>query len=173
MRWKSDLRDADATPEAHYLRRRDFLRLGAAGAIGAVAAGIPLRARAGADDPSGEVLKTASTVNQAGGEKPTPWKSITTYNNFYEFATSKEDPARLAQWVLRDSPEWTPERIDAAMHGERPTQVNLKQKLTVFLFYDTAYVDSKGVMYFADDYYGHDAQLEKALAHGYPYPRKS
>jgi murein L,D-transpeptidase YcbB/YkuD len=84
-----------------------------------------------------------------------------------------EDPARLAQWVLRDSPEWTPERIDAAMHGERPTQVNLKNKLTVFLFYDTAYVDSKGVVYFADDYYGHDAQLEKALAHGYPYPRKS
>jgi L,D-transpeptidase YcbB len=84
-----------------------------------------------------------------------------------------EDPARLALWVLRDSPEWTPERIEAAMHGERPTQVNLKQKLTVFLFYDTAYVDSKGVAYFADDYYGHDAQLEKALAHGYPYPRKS
>jgi murein L,D-transpeptidase YcbB/YkuD len=84
-----------------------------------------------------------------------------------------EDPARLAEWVLRDSPEWTRERIDAAMQGTRPTQVNLKQKLTVFLFYDTAYVDSKGVVYFADDYYGHDAQLEKALGHGYPYPRKS
>jgi murein L,D-transpeptidase YcbB/YkuD len=84
-----------------------------------------------------------------------------------------EDPARLALWVLRDSPEWTRERIDAAMQGTRPTQVNLKQKLTVFLFYDTAYVDSKGVVYFADDYYGHDAQLEKALRHGYPYPRKS
>jgi L,D-transpeptidase YcbB len=84
-----------------------------------------------------------------------------------------EDPARLAQWVLRDDSQWTPARIDAAMHGERPTQVNLKNKLTVFLFYDTAYVDSKGIVYFADDYYGHDAQLEKALAHGYPYPRKS
>jgi murein L,D-transpeptidase YcbB/YkuD len=83
-----------------------------------------------------------------------------------------EDPARLARWVLRDSPEWTGERIDAAMHGDRPTQVNLKEKLTVFLFYDTAYVDSKGVVYFADDYYGHDARLEKALRHGYPYPRK-
>jgi murein L,D-transpeptidase YcbB/YkuD len=84
-----------------------------------------------------------------------------------------EDPPRLAEWVLRDQPEWTRERIDAAMSGERPTQVNLKQKLTVFLFYDTAYVDSKGAVYFADDYYGHDALLEKALAHGYPYPRKS
>jgi murein L,D-transpeptidase YcbB/YkuD len=84
-----------------------------------------------------------------------------------------EDPARLAEWVLRDDPQWTRERIEAAMQGERPIQVNLKPKLTVFLFYDTAYVDSKGTAYFTDDYYGHDAQLEKALGHGYPYPRKS
>ncbi|HEX9188268.1 MAG TPA: L,D-transpeptidase family protein [Vicinamibacteria bacterium] len=84
-----------------------------------------------------------------------------------------EDPARLAEWVLRDSPEWPRERIDAAMKGDRPTQVNLKSKLTVFLFYDTAYVDSKGVVFFADDYYGHDALLDKALRHGYPYPRQS
>ena len=28
-----------------------------------------------------------------------------------------EDPARFAQWVLRDEPEWTRERIDAAMQG--------------------------------------------------------
>jgi murein L,D-transpeptidase YcbB/YkuD len=84
-----------------------------------------------------------------------------------------EDPAALAQWLLRGSPEWTRERIDAAMHGERPTHVNLKPKVTVYLFYDTAYVDSKGIVYFADDYYGHDAQLERALARGYPYPRKS
>jgi len=84
-----------------------------------------------------------------------------------------EDPARLAEWVLRDNPGWTRDRIDTAMKGDRPTQVNLKEKLTVFLFYDTAYVDSKGVVNFADDYYGHDARLEKALSHGYPYPRKS
>ena len=51
MRWKPDLRDADATPEALYLRRRDFLRLGAAGAIGAAAAGIPLPAGAGRTTP--------------------------------------------------------------------------------------------------------------------------
>jgi len=63
-----------------------------------------------------------------------------------------EDPARLGDWVLRDEPEWTRERIDAAMNGPRPTQVNLKQMLTVILFDDTAYVDSKGVVCFADDY---------------------
>jgi murein L,D-transpeptidase YcbB/YkuD len=82
-----------------------------------------------------------------------------------------EDPARLAEWVLRDDPQWTRERIVAAMNGEAPTQVNLKERLRVILFYDTAYVDSHGVVHFADDYYGHDAKLEAALAHGFPYPR--
>ena len=84
-----------------------------------------------------------------------------------------EDPARLAEWVLRGDPEWTRERIEAAMNASRPTQVNVRPKLKVIIFYDTAYVDSKGVVYFADDYYGHDAELAKALAGGYPYPRKS
>jgi murein L,D-transpeptidase YcbB/YkuD len=83
-----------------------------------------------------------------------------------------ENPAALAAWVLRDEPEWTPERIDAAMRGTRPTQVNLKEDLTVMLFYDTAYVDGHARVFFADDYYGHDAKLEKALSGGYPYPRK-
>ncbi len=83
-----------------------------------------------------------------------------------------EDPAALAQWVLRDQPEWTRERIDEAMAGGTPVQVNLKPKLTVLIFYDTAHVDSHGVVHFADDYYGHDARLEAALKRGYPYPRK-
>ena len=83
-----------------------------------------------------------------------------------------EDPARLAEWVLRNDPHWTRERIQAVMKGDRPTLVNLEPKLTVILFYDTAYVDSKGVVWFADDYYGHDAKLEQALRGGYPYPRK-
>jgi murein L,D-transpeptidase YcbB/YkuD len=82
-----------------------------------------------------------------------------------------EDPAALALWVLRKDPTWTRERIDAAMKGDRPTQVNLKEKLTVILFYDTAYVGSSGRVRFTDDYYGHDARLEQALKGGFPYPR--
>ena len=82
-----------------------------------------------------------------------------------------EDPARLAEWVLRDDPNWSRERIVAAMEGSAPTQVNLKQKLTVVLFYDTAYADSAGLVHFAGDYYGHDARLEEALRHGFPFPR--
>ena len=82
-----------------------------------------------------------------------------------------EDPVSLAEWLLRDDRNWTRERILAAMGGAMPTQVNLRHKLTVMIFYDTVYVDSAGVVSFADDYYGHDAKLVEALAHGFPYPR--
>jgi murein L,D-transpeptidase YcbB/YkuD len=82
-----------------------------------------------------------------------------------------EDPVSLAEWALREDPAWTRERILAAMAGAAPAQVNLKRKLAVVIFYDTAYVDATGVVHFADDYYGHDARLLEALAHGFPYPR--
>jgi murein L,D-transpeptidase YcbB/YkuD len=81
-----------------------------------------------------------------------------------------EDPAALAQWVLRDQPQWTREKIDEAMQGKRPTQVNLKEPLAVVLFYDTMHVDSEGVAHFMDDIYGDDLLLETAIENGYPYP---
>jgi murein L,D-transpeptidase YcbB/YkuD len=83
-----------------------------------------------------------------------------------------EDPARFAEWVLRDQPEWTRERIDTAMQGERPTRVNLKEKLTVVIFYATVHVNSEDEAFFVDDIYGHDRALDAALAQGYPYPVK-
>jgi murein L,D-transpeptidase YcbB/YkuD len=83
-----------------------------------------------------------------------------------------EDPLALALWVLRDQPGWTRERIEAAMNGERPTQVNLKQPLDVVLFYDGVHVNSEGVVFFVDDIYGDDAKLDAALRKGYPYPVK-
>jgi L,D-transpeptidase YcbB len=83
-----------------------------------------------------------------------------------------EDPARFAEWVLRDNPDWPRQKIDAAMKGERPTRVNLKQPLTVVLFYDTVHVNSEGVVFFADDIYAHDRALDAALVRGYPYAIK-
>ena len=83
-----------------------------------------------------------------------------------------EDPARFAEWVLRDQPEWSRDRIDAAMQGQRPTRVSLKQPLTVVLFYDTVHVNSENVVFFVDDVYGYDRALDAMLARGYPYPEK-
>ncbi len=81
-----------------------------------------------------------------------------------------EHPTELAEWVLRDVPGWDREHIEQAMQGERPTTVKLGEPLTVVLFYDTVQVTADGAVHFANDIYGHDAQLAQALAHGYPYP---
>jgi murein L,D-transpeptidase YcbB/YkuD len=81
-----------------------------------------------------------------------------------------QDPPALAAWVLQSKPEWTPERIQAAMNGEKSIQVNLSSPIPVLILYATARVDEDGLVDFYDDIYGHDAALEKVLAKGYPYP---
>jgi murein L,D-transpeptidase YcbB/YkuD len=73
------------------------------------------------------------------------------------------DPMGLAQYVLRDSPEWTREMISAAMNGERPLIVNLKNHIRVFIVYGTAMATEQGNILFFDDIYGHDERLEQAL----------
>lgn len=78
-----------------------------------------------------------------------------------------EDAAALAAWVLRDRPEWTAERISAAMAGPRPESVALTRPIQVALFYLTAAVDHRtGEVRFSEDVYGHDAKLERALGGG-------
>ena len=80
-----------------------------------------------------------------------------------------EDPAKFAEWVLRQDPSWTRERIDAAMQGDKTMQVNLKEKLAVVVFYDTVHVNSEKVVFFVDDIYGFDKALDAALLKGYPF----
>ena len=76
-----------------------------------------------------------------------------------------EQPQALAQWVLADQPEWTGERIAAAMRGNEPRRVDLKRPIQVILFYLTAVVmPEDGALHVADDIYGHVAALERALA---------
>jgi methionine sulfoxide reductase catalytic subunit len=84
---------SEITPEAVYLDRRRFLRLGAAGAIGVVVAPSTLGACT-ADTNETEPLQEALT----------PYRDVTTYNNFYEYGTDKGDPARHAPGLLRPDP---------------------------------------------------------------------
>ena len=81
-----------------------------------------------------------------------------------------EKPAELAAWVLRENPGWTPERIHEVMNGTITQQVNLAHPIPVLIVYATVIVLEDGQVHFYDDIYGHDAELEKALAQGYPYP---
>jgi murein L,D-transpeptidase YcbB/YkuD len=73
------------------------------------------------------------------------------------------DPVGLAQYVLRDSPDWTRDRIEAAMNGTNPMTVTLKNHIRVFFVYGTALATEQGNVLFFDDIYGHDQRLEEAL----------
>ena len=128
-RWRPDLRDGDATPEALWLRRREFLALGAAGA------GALLLARgAAAAEPTGPALPVARRVEKAGGEKPTDWDGVTGYNNFYELGTEKSDPAAHAG-SLRTRP-WTV-RIEGEV--KRPQTVAIDDLLRWFPLEERVY----------------------------------
>ncbi len=82
-----------------------------------------------------------------------------------------EKPAELVAWVLRDKPDWSLERVQAAMQtGPDNVTVKLDRPVPVFIVYATALAYPNGEVHFYDDIYGHDAELVQALAKGYPYP---
>jgi murein L,D-transpeptidase YcbB/YkuD len=67
-----------------------------------------------------------------------------------------EEPHKLAQYVLSDQPEWTPEAIDAAMKSGQEKHVKLNNQIPVYIVYLTAWVHDGGVR-FLKDLYGHDS----------------
>ena len=82
-----------------YLNRREFM-------VGAAAlALLPTAAQAAQASAAGQPLAAKRNPDYVVGDKSTDFKSATTYNNFYEFGTDKEDPARLGH-TLRPRP-WT------------------------------------------------------------------
>ncbi|HSJ13382.1 MAG TPA: protein-methionine-sulfoxide reductase catalytic subunit MsrP [Longimicrobiales bacterium] len=92
IRHRDDIASSEITPEAVYLDRRRFLRLGAAGAAAAVfpaALAACDRDRAAGAAPAIEPFEDAQ-------DRLTSYEHITTYNNFYEFGTDKSDPSRHA-----------------------------------------------------------------------------
>jgi murein L,D-transpeptidase YcbB/YkuD len=95
---------------------------------------------------------------------PAPELFKRTRRDFSHGCVRVEDPVALAQWVLKGRPEWTRDRILAAMQAPRPQRVDLPKPLQVILFYITAVVmPEDGTVHFADDIYGHDAKLDRAL----------
>jgi sulfoxide reductase catalytic subunit YedY len=77
-RFKTELKWSDVTPRTDWLNRRQILA-----AAGAAALVRPGRARAEALEPNS-------------------YEDITSYNNFYEFGTGKDDPARNAGSLTTD-----------------------------------------------------------------------
>jgi sulfoxide reductase catalytic subunit YedY len=80
---------ADVTPPRLYMNRRQII----AGAGAALAAGMAGAGRGHAQPaPTLDVVESRFSIS----DEPHTFEQITTYNNFYEFGTGKDDPARYA-----------------------------------------------------------------------------
>jgi methionine sulfoxide reductase catalytic subunit len=95
-----ELPDSAVTPEADYLRRREFLRAFGL-SLAATAFLPPVVCAATAGFPN-----SLNSAFKLDGVKLTPYDLITSYNNFYEWGLAKEDPKELANKVWKTEP-WT------------------------------------------------------------------
>jgi sulfoxide reductase catalytic subunit YedY len=122
IRPSSDVLPSEITPQSVYARRREFMK--SAAGLGLLAGlGPALLAPARAAAPLGPLAKSPfSTTN----EKATPLEAVTTYNNFYEFGTDKEDPARRSG-TLKTRP-WTV-RVEGEVKKARTFDIDELLKL--------------------------------------------
>jgi murein L,D-transpeptidase YcbB/YkuD len=74
-----------------------------------------------------------------------------------------EKPVELAEYLLKDDPRWTPEKIAATIARGREAWVTIPNPLPVHLAYWTAWVDDAGTVQLRDDLYGRDKPLLKIL----------
>ena len=88
-RFKTDLKYSDITPRADFINRRTLIAAAGgaalAGAFGANAATIP-------------TVSSEYSVDLT----PNSFEDVSTYNNFYEFGTGKDDPAKYAHTLTTD-----------------------------------------------------------------------
>jgi murein L,D-transpeptidase YcbB/YkuD len=75
-----------------------------------------------------------------------------------------EQPQALAEYVLSDQPEWTPDKIVDAMHAGEERAVRLKRPIPVYLGYWTVDISRDGAVTFAPDVYGLDARQARTLS---------
>lgn len=74
-----------------------------------------------------------------------------------------EKPNSLAQFVLRNQPEWDETKIRKVLRTNKPSIIDVTHKIPMLIFYSTALADQKGVAFYPD-IYGHDSTLKYALA---------
>jgi sulfoxide reductase catalytic subunit YedY len=78
---------SEITPRELFNDRRRFMQLAAGASLTALLPHTVL---------AGEQLAGVTKSTDRLADELTPYKDVTTYNNFYEFGTAKEDPARNA-----------------------------------------------------------------------------
>ena len=106
----ADIRSSEITDQKLYVNRRQFIQ--AAGAIAGAVTGVGVLTKGAAVlhavQPAAHGRKLAnvkkgSPFSNTNGEVTNTWEQITTYNNFYEFGTDKDQPAELSRNFKTDA----------------------------------------------------------------------
>jgi methionine sulfoxide reductase catalytic subunit len=90
----SDIPSSEITDKNVYLNRREFIRAASGTALATAAGALATEQLLAAQQPAahGRKLETKKSPLSTT-EAPNSWDHITTYNNFYEFGTDKNEPA--------------------------------------------------------------------------------
>jgi methionine sulfoxide reductase catalytic subunit len=99
IRRAPDVAPSEITPPGVWRERRAFVRAAAAAGLVGIAG-----KSAAQNAAAPKLVGRPSPLSTM--ERPTPYKLVTEYCNYYEFGTDKEDPARLAPKMLKPRP-WT------------------------------------------------------------------
>ena len=74
-----------------------------------------------------------------------------------------KEPEKMANYVLRNQPEWTPEKISEAMNAGVEKFVKVKDPIPVIVTYYTAWAGEDGKLNFREDIYEHDNKLARKM----------
>ena len=124
----NDIPSSEITPKTAYVSRRGFIA-GAAATGAAIAGGLYLRRGQNITESvqaDGLKLTDISKSQFSSTEKPTSFKDITNYNNYYEFSTDKYEPNGLAK-DFRVRP-WTV-KIDGLVKKSKILDIDTIMKL--------------------------------------------
>ena len=131
IRKPADIQPSEITSQDDYLNRRKFIQSGAI-AGGSLLTGqslgalLPAERRAKLDDVRASDLSTDEAVNS--------YEDITTYNNYYEFGTQKDDPYQNA--VDFEPRPWS---IEVSGHAEKTGAFHLEDFLKPFSLEERIY----------------------------------
>lgn len=117
IRNPADIPSSEITDEKHWLQRRQFLRASVALAGSSL---LPLTAFAEDDQKRPALIPDVGKTPYGEGLKPTSYEDITSYNNFYEFGTGKNDPEKYARHFVTEP--WT---IEVGGECERPGKIDI------------------------------------------------
>ncbi|MGO9258958.1 MAG: protein-methionine-sulfoxide reductase catalytic subunit MsrP [Bryobacteraceae bacterium] len=117
----ADFRYSEVTPKSVYLNRRKFLA-GVPAAFLAAREALSPSGRAAAATPLGNLAKSPFSTT----EQVTAKNIVTSYNNFYEFGTQKDEPVKYAQ-NFKTSP-WT---VSVEGDVEKPRKFSIDEIVKV------------------------------------------